>query len=422
MTIISRLSSFLSGAPMSRKRPNSITDLPVTTGAEGQISIPVPDPTTEDRVRDSWQRIGQSAVRQEDWDRVSSELRKADDERRLTPGGMSVAELIAFGARSDVVGAVEHALLDGSPESDAPLLAGIEALETLLCDFPDDYAIALIVALTHIDIAWAWRGDGYEVQVPALNMEAFLAHMDRAKDIIAPHKDAHADSPLLNTAVCGLIRTSHLGQQNIADKTAKTYETLIDLNPMDTRQMRNLGRAMLPRWQGAYNRLELEARRTGARLQGIWGAGGYTWTMLDAISDDVEALAGLDVDYFIDGLRDILVMRPDQFTVNLLAAYCAVTMSSDTGNDAADYNRARIHSCRNWIICDYITELHPLIWAHATRGFDSTLRVRSLDKFAMRGLEEANRVLKSLFLPELARGQNIVFTNTGPTTELPMGR
>ncbi len=419
MTLVSRLSSLFAGATLSKKRPVSVTDIPVTTGAEGSLSIPIPDPTSEDRERDKWQCVGQSAVRQEDWDRVSEALSEADIGLHLTPGGMSVAELIAFGARSDVVGAVEHALLDGSPEKDAPLLAGIEALETLLCDYPDDYAIALVVALTHIDIAWAWRGDGYDIQVPELNMEAFLAHMDRAADILQPYEKSHAHSPLLNSALCALIRTRRDHKGGVMNLIAQRYEALIDLNPLDARQMRNLGTTLLPRWQGNYERLELEARRTGARLNPVWGAGGYSWTMFDAISNDVEALAGVDVDYFIDGIRDILKKSPDQLTVNLLAAYSAISMSSDTGNDAADYNRARIHACRNWIICDHLTELHPLVWAHATQGFDNTLRIRSLDKFAKRGLEEANRVLQSLFMPELTRGQNVIFTESGPVTQLP---
>ena len=94
-------------------------------------------------------------------------------------------------------------------------------------------------------------------------------------------------------------------------------------------------------------------------------------------------------------------------------------MSTDTGNDKADFNRAAIQECSNWIICKHMIELHPLIWAHAARGFDNAVRVRSVERFAQRGLEEARRVLVALFQPELNSGQNVIFTEDGPVTQLP---
>jgi len=269
--------------------------------------------------------------------------------------------------------------------------------------------------LAHIDIAWAWRGNGLDAQVPDLNMEAFRAHMDRAADILEIFSDKTDSSPLYFAAKCAVVplHKPHL------DDIARNYEKLIDFNPLAVQHMRAFGVVMLPRWYGSYERLELEARRTAARLTKTWGAGGYTWTMLDAITNDPQACANLDVDFFVEGILDILTLRPDQFTANLLAAYCAITLSGDTGHDEADSHRATIHECAHWIICKRMTELHPLIWAHAARGFDNAVRVRSVERFAQRGLEEARRVLVALFQPELASGQNVVFTADGPVTETP---
>ncbi|MEP4197402.1 MAG: hypothetical protein ABJL99_17410 [Aliishimia sp.] len=415
MTFSQRLADFFTGNTVNRRRPCAKTELAVTTGAEGHLNIPIPDPTAEDRIRDSWQDRGQKLARQEDWEELSDLLQKSDKNRMLTPGGMSVAELVAFGARADAVGAAEHALLEGMTQSTTPLLSGIEGLEAILAEHPADYSIAVVIALTHMDLAWAWRGNGKTAQVPQLNMEAFKAHMDRARDVLDGFCGRKIGSPLLLSACCTLTRST--GQ--LSKEVACNYETLIDFNPLDVRQMRALGTSLLPRWDGSYHQLDLEARRTGARLSELWGAGGYTWVMLDAISVDAEACAGLDVDYFLDGLHDILALRADQFTVNLLAAFCAVTMAEDTGNDAADLNRARIRDARAWIVCDYMTELHPLIWAHAAHGFDNAIRVRSVDSFANRGAAEARRVLNGIFMPELARGQNVVFTENGPKLQMP---
>lgn len=412
-------SNLLRPLGLRRRSMTVAADLPVTTGAEGALKILAPQPTGEETVRGRWRLRGRDAVRQEDWGRLAQNLAKMDAERKLTHGNMSVADLMALGARSDVVRAVEHALLDGRPDADAPLLAGITAFEEELDAANNDPMLAAVVALSHIDIGWAWRGTGHDAQIPALNRDAFEAHIERAGEILQSVGDVRETSPLLLSVQARLqYRDAMAGTKGVSQRI-DTFEALINLNPRDPHQMRNFGLSLLPRAGGSYDLLELEARRIAAQVSELWGAGGYTWIMLDAISSDIEALAGLDVDYFMDGLHNILALRPDQFTANLLAAYCAITMSGDGGSDAADFNRARLHACREWIICDYVTELHPLVWAHATRGFEAGLSVQSVERFAKRGLKEGHRVLQTLFWPELARGQNVVFTENGPVTQLP---
>ena len=71
---------------------------------------------------------------------------------------MPIAELLCQGARSDVVALAEHLLIDGTPEENRPLTEAISALEGILSEYSDNHVIATIVALAHLDIAWAWRG------------------------------------------------------------------------------------------------------------------------------------------------------------------------------------------------------------------------------------------------------------------------
>jgi hypothetical protein len=40
-----------------------------------------------------------------------------------------------------------------------------------------------MVAHTHIDIGWAWRGTGAEDSIAVVNREAFVAHFARAGDM-----------------------------------------------------------------------------------------------------------------------------------------------------------------------------------------------------------------------------------------------
>ncbi len=375
------------------------------------LLIDCPDPTAEERQRDSTQQLGQRLVRQENWESLSDIIKTADNARTLTPGSMPVAELLAFGARADVVLSAEHAIIEIDIGFASALIDGIEAFELVLEEFPDDYVIACIVAQAHIDIGWAWRGNGWDIEVPQRNRDAFIAHFDRASDIISPFVKSHHNSPLVAATHCAQV-SGPIGKKNrVADK----YEHLIDLNPHNPRPMRAMGNHLLPRWFGSYRQLELEARRTAARTESIWGAGGYTWVQFDAISCDDVACANLDLPFFIDGLRDILNRRPNAYTANLLAAYCANTIGqSFSGNDEADHVRAQICDCTEWIVREYLTELHPMIWAHAAHGFDNSLRIRSPQKFAASGHEDALRIMSGLFKSEIAAGKRIVFTEQGP--------
>ena len=375
------------------------------------LQIPCPDPTAEDAVRERHLAKAQYLVRQERWEDLIDLIERADEARNMTPGMMPVADLLAYGARADVVGAAEHALIDGAPASDAPLLAGIEALEHLLAEFAESHVMAAIVAQTHMDIGWAWRGNCWDEEVPAKNRDVFEAHFDRAADIMRDHCPTEKPSPLLAATCCSLLGGIRTEVREKADR----YEKLIDLNPANPRPMRALGNQLLPRWHGSYEELELEARRTASRTADVWGTGAYTWVHFDAIVYDDEACANLDLGFFIEGLHDILERRSDPYTANLLAAYCANSIGqSYSGNDRADHNRERIAECAQWIVRQYMTELHPMVWAHASRGFDNNLRIHSPHRFAASGRDEAMRLIATLFKAEISSGKRIVFTDKGP--------
>ena len=391
--------------PILRRRPR----------ADDLVRIACPDPTREDLHRDRHQHRAQWLVRQERWEEMAEALSEADQSREMTPGAMPVAELMAFGARADVILAAEHALFDGKPARDAPMMAGIEALEHVLDEYAGNAMIACVVAQAHLDIGWAWRGNGWDADVPTRNRAAFDAHFDRARDILAPYEKDATESPLLAATRCALLGGTGAKSRAVADR----YERLIDLNPANPRPMRAMGNHLLPRWHGSYAQLELEARRTAARTEETWGAGGYTWVQFDAITCDAQACANLDVPFFIEGLRDILARRPDPHTANLLAAYCANAIGQAPNDDAAADVRAEIADCARWIVRDHMTELHPMLWAHAARGFDNNLRVRSASRFAASGRADAMRIITSLFQREIAAGKRVVFTEGRRQIALP---
>ena len=87
-----------------------------------------------------------------------------------------------------------------------------------------------------------------------------------------------------------------------------------------------------------------------------------------------------------------------------------------SGNDAADYTRAQIADCADWIVREHLTELHPMIWAHAAQGFVNNLRVSSAARFARAGHDDAMRIIVGLFRHEIDQGNRIVFTEKGAVT------
>lgn len=380
---------------------------------EESLSIPVLDHSPDDLACRHAQTRGQFLARQDRWDDVAGEISGADRDRATTPGGMPISELLAWGARSDVIRAVEHALAEGRPPEDAPLVDGIRGLELVRAEMKDDPAIALIVALAHVDIGWAWRGTSWISMVPRLNREKCAAHFDRAATLLDPFCGIELNSPAIAAARCAILA----GQRDPRARIADDYEDLIDLDPHNHRHMRALGNHMLPRWFGSYSELELEARRTASRTQDIWGAGGYTWVCFDAIAIDDIACGHVDVEFFIDGLRDIVAARPEQEMINLLAAYCAVALRNGLGlNPDSDLTRMQIADCAGWLIRDHLTELHPLVWAHAADGFDNNARVTSASRFAARGRADALRIIADQFRDDIDGGLNVTFTPNGPET------
>ncbi len=386
------------------------SDVAAALPDQGQLNIPVAEVRAEDLIGRETIENGRHLARQGRWSELSRQMRSADETREAAPDGMPIADLLAFGARSDVVLAVEHALSDGKALSDYDLLCGISELEDEMREHDGDPMIALVVALAHIDLAWAWRGTSTDAKLPTLHQSRCAAHFDRAAAILPKCREAAPDSALVAAADCALLA----GQRRTNIRVADKYERLITLDPHNQRHMRAMGTHLLPRWFGSYDELEVQALRNAARTHAIWGAGGYTWAQFDAIALDPEACARLDVEYFLEGLHDILNRRPDQETVNMLAAYCAITIQSGAGlNEKADEVRAQIHEAANWLIRDHMTELHPLIWAHAANGFNNSVRINSPERFAARGHRDALRAIGDLFREELRSGMDVTFTPSG---------
>ncbi|UWQ80463.1 hypothetical protein K3725_05525 [Leisingera sp. S132] len=409
LDLFSRISGLVSSRsrPAARQAP-APAEQPIFKRPEDSLSIAVQSAQDAPEGTEAQDR-GQFLARQERWDDLSRQIRTADETRAATRCGMPLAELLAFGARADVVTATEHALAEDHDARSRALIRGLMAFEALRAENRHDPYLTALVALAHIDIGWAWRGaDGQDT--PATSQRRCAAHFDRAAALLEPISEDSRNSPFLLAAQCALFAGRSTGTLQVAD----TYSALIDLTPANHRHMRALGTHMLPRSAGSYAALELEARRTAARTEATWGAGGYTWVYFDAITIDTQACARVDTRFFLDGLRDIVQADASQEMINLLAAYCTVALPKDMGRDLqADVPRLRIAGAADWLIRDHLTELHPLVWAHAEEGFDNSALIRSVSRFAARGHAGALQALANQFREEIEGGQKVSFTKHG---------
>ncbi|WP_139246427.1 hypothetical protein [Thalassovita taeanensis] len=365
----------------------------------------------EELQREKFEAQGRFLARQDRWDELGALIRQYDQARAATEGGMPLADLLAYGARADVVTLVEAALTDPGQMSKQAPRQGLAELEEVLAEYPEDYGVALVVIHAYIDIAWAWRGEGWAQDVPPSHWRKFIAKMKRASDLLDGFNSFECNSPALAAAQCALLSVQEVPQVRVADD----YEDLIELDPTNPRHMRAFGNHLLPRWFGSYQQLEVEARRIAVLTGDVWDAGGYVWMYLDALAADPQALDMLDTDFFVEGLRDILTRRTDQHTVNMLAAFCSVTLSQPRFRQAQYRTKlAQITAAFDWILQDHLREIHPLLWGMAADGPEPRLSQARREVVAEAGRGSALQRIAEHFEAEIRKGARIVFAESGP--------
>ncbi|MDP4989655.1 MAG: hypothetical protein NWQ37_00380 [Marivita lacus] len=382
MTVLNNLTSLIrmvrgtASAPAPRGTVLNIEAL----GHAPKSDLPMLVSSEEEDVHHALFEAGLYMARQDAWGTLGERIRSADAARRLTPGGVPEAEILAEGARADAVTAASRAVLLHDELGAASIM---NEMQLVLEETPQDHAVAYVIAMAHVDIGWAWRGEGWRQDIPAAHRAAFFRHFRSAASLIDPYDAFELDSPMLASVRCALLAAETQPRTRASDD----YEDLIDLAPGVAKYMRALGNHMLPRWFGSYERLDHEARRTMERTADVWGSGGYAWTYFDALTVDDEAFALLDGDLFCRGLRDILDRRSDQHTVNSFAAYTGTALEPEGVNLEA---RARIADCFDWIVTDHLREVHPRIW-YAAKGVWAT-RLEDQDRIA-KGRQRASAAL-----------------------------
>jgi len=402
-----------------RARPHALTRLLRRFGLGRQradpdllaqrVLLPALAISDEEHARTRLHDTGQRLARQEDWPRLAERISQADTARQHTPGGETAAGFLAAGARADAVTAAADALGDGR----TPDPAGLDALGQVRADHPDSYPIALVVALTHMDIGHAWRTCGPAGTGRQDREARFLDHFRRAEELLAPFDTESHDAPSLAAAQCALLAARPAPRRRVLDD----YTRLVALDPGCARHLRALGEALLPARFGSFAELDLAARRMAGQSAACHGKAAYTWVWFDALATEPAGLGTVDPNLFIDGLRAIAARHPVQHVINEIAAFCGLVMAPPSGAArlpaAQDRARAAIHGCLDWLVARHLHELHPMIWAQALTGPRPAPSLPPRRVLLARGRQAALRAIAGRFADDLADGGALGFSVAG---------
>ncbi len=363
------------------------------------IDIPMRDASPASGERARHMARGRYLARQEAWSTLADEIAAADLGRTATTGGTPVARLLAEGAHADTL---ENALAAVDRNDPTSARRIVHALQDGIDGIGDRPHLVLIPGLAHLAVARAWEGRPGAPDPTPLRRDARAQHLESAQRLIDRHDPLEQDSPALAALRCAVLDL----QPRPASRVSDDYEDLIDLDPACFEHMRAFGRDLMPTRFGNWEKLDLEARRTAGRSSDIWGTGAYAWVWFDVLATDPDAFDHVDAELFAEALHDILERRPDQYTANLLAAYCGLTLS---GAAQARSARARIAGCFDWIVQDHLREVHPDLWALAR----PVPGVEDLGISLRRGQVRALSTLGEHFARHLARGRQVIFHEGG---------
>lgn len=329
------------------------------------LGRPLRQDTAERKACEALYRQGRDMARQDRWEDLSDLVRARDVARAVTASGAPQAEILAAGARSDLGRALYAASAAGALSSSSRLLEGLEALDDTAAEMRDNPHCAALVALAHMDAGWAWYRQGWQRGRPEQNIRRFRAAFARAEAHLAPHDARQLDAPLIASARCALLP----GRTDADARVVDAYRDLIALAPQMPGHMRAFGLHLLPCWFGGFETLEAQARQVAAATKGHWGAGGYAWVYMDALTQSPECFKVLDAGLLLDGIDDILARMPRQHMVNLMAAYLSAALDRAGPTGLPRSTRRLLTTRRDRLIRDVMTETHEWVWSIADTSY-----------------------------------------------------
>lgn len=398
------------GPRIERKQRNArVDDLETMSLSDirQKISVTVPEQSDDYAEKRSLHQAAHLLVRQEHWETLNQLLCGHDQDRTTTKSGTVTASVLASGARKDIIDTIASGLLPSNETGLARASEGVDMLDQVLIDQSSNYGVALVVAHAHMDLGFAWRGQGWADEVPAADWKKFARHIRRATSILEKFDPIEFDSPALAAARCRALS----GHPDPERHVIHFFEDLIDLAPNYAKSYRQFGRALLPRWYGSYELLEERAGKLAAETSDQWGHGAYSLTFMDAMREDKEAIGFVDVALFLQGLSDFLEANPDQGSANKIVAYLSVALAPTgplvAGSKRALHNRRAIMAAAPEFARKHLREIQPDVWSAAKGRHDYSATPAIAWQQKQIGLEEAFGTLSKAYEREILLGKHV---------------
>lgn len=403
-TILRRISGGNPARPGPQSRLFGMTgrrrDTPFSTALLDQIGLPLVAEPDELSRSQGLIATGRNYLRQDRLDLLAEAIREHDTARATTASGTPLAELLAAGARSDLSRALYSASDAGALVAGSRVFEGLSLLDEAARDHKDDPICVSLLALTYMDAGWAWYRQGWQRGSPKTYLPQFQDAFGTAARLLAPICALEHDSPLVASTRCALLA----GLADAEERVVDDFEDLIDLAPTMPGHMRAFGLHLLPCWFGSYHKLEIEARRTAARTEDVWGAGGYTWVYLDAALLDGACFAFLDTELFLEGIDDILTRRGTEHIANMLAAYLSRMLARTSGDGPDRPQRRALQERRDRILRGDMHEVHPWVWALMDSGYATPGNTAEAGEEELEiGTQQAWDAIRSVFSKELTQ-------------------
>lgn len=287
------------------------------------------------------------------WPQLLGDLRRADQERQVAPGGKRLAELMSLGIRQTLLRALEKGDMF-TADSQMTQLVTVQGLN------PRDYVAAHLLAQAHLDFGWARRGDGVSGELSKEDWQSFLARTAQAEKVLDPFDPVEELSSLLAGTRYLLVRGLEEGDELCTD----WYEDWSDIDPTNWTVHATHAPHLLPEWFGNPRLLDTAAREAMTRTHSEMGAAAYA-IFYRAVADTVgDAPALMDMGLMLRGLQDFQRLSGCQYRANIVAgSMTEIAHALYLEGQAGTVSFGKIKAALARQLETRVTEIHLPAWA-----------------------------------------------------------
>ncbi len=292
------------------------------------------------------------------WDELSAMLHDAVASKTMTSPMKRDYEHVTAGARAGLTSLLEKLPIEQCTKAVDQMLERFDAAADAA---PSDPARAAIAARAHLDVGWAWRGDGFSGGVSDEGWQKMNDHFQAASARIEPFFDADPLFPPIAHAAHIIAR-----QEGDPDTLEKVYELWRASDAGNPTLYSEHAFHLLPRWGGSHAKLAQTAQRAATIDPEAYGAAPTLWLYLGVLECEPEALAEADPELFVDAVRDHLYLDGTSRGANTLLRdlselWLSIPIDGAQNEPFGTVREICKDACRA-IVDEHLTEIDLDVW------------------------------------------------------------